>query len=294
MVEIFVNPKIDWIAAKKYFIGLTILLLVAGAISVLVRGFNLGVDFTGGTIMTVRFKEPRKAEEVRSVLSRTMDTSKVTIQNDTIHSTDMLIRAPVLGNEGDQRVDETKREVIRALQQVNASGVEVSGKLNINTLDADGIDQELRLSDPLGINNRTFSGPNPYTQIASQVIAYRDGPGKGFLTDISQLDSLQFTLKEISDYSLDAAAQAKAREGIKKLFYAGKIDLNLSGESEISSALQRMDPLKIGGQGTAADTYAKKAAAIVAIRTASGGIIKQLSSIDEPELVPKMEPYFMT
>ena len=58
MVELFRNPKIDWINAKKFFIGLTIVLLLIGAVSVQIRGFNLGVDFTGGTLMTTRFTEP--------------------------------------------------------------------------------------------------------------------------------------------------------------------------------------------------------------------------------------------
>ena len=55
MVELFRDPKIDWINAKKFFIGITIFLLLLGAAAVQIRGFNLGVDFTGGTMMTVRF-----------------------------------------------------------------------------------------------------------------------------------------------------------------------------------------------------------------------------------------------
>jgi preprotein translocase subunit SecF len=70
MVELFRNPKIDWINAKKFFIGVTIFLLLVGAISVQVRGFNLGVDFTGGTLMTVRFKEPPSLDRFAQLLAR--------------------------------------------------------------------------------------------------------------------------------------------------------------------------------------------------------------------------------
>ena len=81
MVELFRNPKIDWINAKKFFIGLTITLLLAGAISVQLRGFNLGVDFTGGTLMTVRFKQQPSLDQVRSTLGTAgIDTTKVTLQ----------------------------------------------------------------------------------------------------------------------------------------------------------------------------------------------------------------------
>src|SRR5215470_8609832 len=172
MVELFRNPKLDWIAAKKYFIGLTIALLVAGGISVQVRGFNLGVDFTGGTIMTVRFSEPHRAEEVRSILASDpkIDTSKVTIVNDKNKPSDMIIRAPELGAESEHRVDETKREIIRALQKLNPAGEIAGGKVNINMVDADGIEQELRQNDPLAIKDTNFAGTNPYRQVADQVI----------------------------------------------------------------------------------------------------------------------------
>lgn len=298
MAELFVNPKIDWIAAKKYFIGVTIILLIVGAISVELKSFNLGVDFTGGTIMTVRFKEPHSAEQVRDVLGKDMDTSKVTIQSDRTHPNDMLIRAPQLGNEATTRVDETKRQVIKALQAINPSGDASGGKVNINTIDADGIEQELRLSDPLGIDKMSFSGPNPYAQVGSQVIALRDSQDKGFMSDISQVDSLQFTLKDMqAGYSLDADKQAKLKDSLKKTFYAGKVDLNLAGESEISNALQRIDPLKIGGQASASDTYAKAAAAIRQFKTQRNGIINGLNELQlkdvSADLLQKMDPYFM-
>src|SRR5215470_10244792 len=249
MVELFVNPKIDWIAAKKYFIGLTIVLLIAGAISVQFRKFNLGVDFTGGTIMTVRFNQPHDAEEVRRALQQGgIDTSKVIIVNDKNNPRDMIIRAPELGSEAEVRVDETKRLIIRALQKLNPSGNEALGKLNINTTDADGIEQELRQTDPLGIDKKSFGGANPYAQIAAAVIAFRDYQSKGFIQDMSQIQGVPLTLKDIdpAEANFDPG---KIQASLMSSFYAGKVDLNLAGSSEIEDALDRIDPLKIGGQG---------------------------------------------
>src|SRR3977135_19425 len=97
MVELFRNPKIDWINAKKFFIGITIVLLLVGAISVQIRGFNLGVDFTGGTLMTVRFKQMPQLNEVRTALgSAGIDTSKVTLQPVVSRPNELIIHAPQL------------------------------------------------------------------------------------------------------------------------------------------------------------------------------------------------------
>src|SRR5215471_12528968 len=235
MVELFRNPKLDWIAAKKYFIGLTIALLVAGGISVQVRGFNLGVDFTGGTIMTVRFKQPQSAEEIRSVLNSSgvgIDTSKVTIVNDKSKPADMIIRAPELGAESERRVDETKRAIIRALQRISPSGEAAAGKVNINGIDAEGIEQELRRTDPLTINGVNFAGTNPYRQVADQLIAFRDVQNKGFIQNIQSIQNLSFSNISMagSDKTFD---EAGVKQAITNTFFAAKIDLNLAGVAEI-------------------------------------------------------------
>jgi preprotein translocase SecF subunit len=296
MIELFVNPKIDWIAAKKYFIGLTIALLVAGAISVQFRKFNLGVDFTGGTIMTVRFNQPHQAEEVRRVLQQGgIDTSKVIIVNDRNNPRDMIIRAPELGPEGEVRVDETKRLIIRALQKLNPSGDVALGKLNLNSTDADGIEQELRQTDPLGVGKKSFAGANPYAQVAAQVIAYRDGQAKGYIQDMSELQGIDFSLKDIdpAEANFDPA---KIKSALMSSFYAGKIDLNLAGAGEIEDALDRTDPLKLGSQGP--EQYKAAADAIAKYRTNQSGIISGLDQLqikDVPADLPsKMEPYFAT
>jgi len=296
MVELFVNPKIDWIAAKKYFIGLTIALLIAGAISVQFRKFNLGVDFTGGTIMTVRFSEVHDADQVRRVLQQGgIDTSKVIIVNDRNNPKDMIIRAPELGSEAEFRVDETKRLIIRALQQLNPSGNEALGKLNINTTDADGIEQELRQTDPLGISKKVFGGAHPYAQVASAIVAYRDNQSKGYLQDVGQLQGVELSLKDVDPAEANFD-QAKMKASLASSFYAGKIDLNLAGAGEIENALDRIDPMKLGSQGP--EQYKKAADAIANYRTNQSGVITGLDQLqvkDVPADLPsKMDPYFTT
>ena len=122
MIELFRDPRIDWINAKKTFIGVTIFLLLLGAIATQIRGFNLGVDFTGGTLMTVRFKQPPDLSQVRSVLgSSGIDTTKLTLQPVVSRPNELIIHAPQLGSgtETERRVDEDKRAIIKGLQRLN-------------------------------------------------------------------------------------------------------------------------------------------------------------------------------
>lgn len=52
----------------KIFFSITIIFLIIGIGSMLVRGFNLGIDFTGGSIMDLSFNKPVTVAEVRDVL----------------------------------------------------------------------------------------------------------------------------------------------------------------------------------------------------------------------------------
>lgn len=293
MVELFRNPRIDWLNAKKYFIGITIFLLVMGAIAVQFRGFNLGVDFTGGTLLMVRFKEQEQPslDQIRSALSAAhIDTSKVTLQPVTSRPNELIIHSPQLveGSEADRRVDEDKRAIISAMQRLNPAGDIDAGRININSVDAAGVEAELRQADPLDIKAQYFPTEHPYRQVGDQIIAVRNGPNKGFLQDIAALQGLSLEVKD-----LPAFDQNKVKPVILDRFYAGKIDLNLAGRSEIEEALGRIDPL---GVGAGSDLYTKAAQAISDYRRNSKGVIDDISLIQtqdvSAELLEKMKANF--
>jgi preprotein translocase subunit SecF len=284
MVELFRNPQIDWIKTKRLFIPISVFLLLIGAIAVQVRGFNLGIDFTGGTLMTVRFKNTTTPDDIRSQLASSgIDTSKVTIQTVLGRTNEFQIRAAQSGNEF-----RDKRNIIRALQKINPEGDVSGSKTNINAINAEGIEMELREVDPLGINNQNFAGAHPYRQVGDQIIALRDGQ-KGFIRDLSAIQNLNLTVSNMPDFD-----QNKVKAVLMDRFYAGKIDLNLVGSKEIEDALIHIDPLGTG----AAETYKKAAEAISKYRADRDGVIGSLDEIQVQEvpadLLAKMDPYFTT
>src|SRR5216110_1757824 len=79
MIQVFKNVNIDWLGKRRFFIGLSILLLLAGMASTIYRhkfhprgteAFNLGVDFKGGTVITARFKQPPSVETLRAAIDK--------------------------------------------------------------------------------------------------------------------------------------------------------------------------------------------------------------------------------
>lgn len=60
---------IDFIRLAKPMGGLSLLLVVVSLVLILTKGFNYGIDFSGGTEMQVKFATSVSAEQVRSVLA---------------------------------------------------------------------------------------------------------------------------------------------------------------------------------------------------------------------------------
>lgn len=287
MVELIKNPTVNWIKAKKRFILISVVMLLLGALSVQVRGFKLGIDFTGGTLMTVRFKDATTPNQIRSALGTAgIDTSRVTIQSVLGKTNEYQVRAPESGNEF-----QDKRSIIRALQGLSPASSASIGKANINAINAEGIELELRQTDPLGINDQVYASAHPYRQVGDQIITYRDQQHqpKGFIHDINEINSINLTAAGVEGFD-----QARVKSEILSRFYAGKIDLNLVGTNEIEDALYRIDPLAIGS----GDTYSTAAKAIAKYRNDRDGVINDLNEIQDQNvsanLLEKMEPYFTT
>ncbi|MDQ3651985.1 MAG: protein translocase subunit SecF [Acidobacteriota bacterium] len=77
MIRILENVNIDWLSKRRLFLTISAALLLAGLASALSRQltnrapFNLGVDFRGGTVVTVRFPKERPTDQaIRAALSR--------------------------------------------------------------------------------------------------------------------------------------------------------------------------------------------------------------------------------
>jgi SecD/SecF fusion protein len=66
--EIFRHTKIDFIGIRKYFYIGSGVILLAGIVSLFVKGLNPGIDFTGGRTFVVQFDKPVTTEEVAAKL----------------------------------------------------------------------------------------------------------------------------------------------------------------------------------------------------------------------------------
>ena len=86
----------------KIFFAISIIFLLIGYGSMIVRGFNLGIDFTGGSIMDLKFEKAVQVSQVREVLSKhDMGGAIIQLESNDSAATEaqgVLIRTPVIAD----------------------------------------------------------------------------------------------------------------------------------------------------------------------------------------------------
>ena len=108
MLQILHDVKIDWLGNRIWFIGIPVLLMLAGLGSAIFRqatggqAFNLGVDFKGGTVVTARFKQRPGDEAIRAALV-SKGIHDAVVQPVTDKPDTVLIKVPLEGEGQDGR-----------------------------------------------------------------------------------------------------------------------------------------------------------------------------------------------
>lgn len=77
MMHLLPKTNIDFLKYRKVYYTLFALLLLVGAISFCTKGFNMGIDFTGGTMVQVKFEGNVEMAQVRDALSATGANSEL-------------------------------------------------------------------------------------------------------------------------------------------------------------------------------------------------------------------------
>jgi preprotein translocase subunit SecF len=230
MVEIFKHANYDFFGKKWYFIGLSWLLILAGVFSVAIRSldgkdythpFNMGVDFAGGTLATVRFKEKpdfgrlRKALEAQGIEGTKISLQPVGDQIGQASSNEVLVRLPNLLADGQQGsadaasgTDIGKRKVLAALATFNDPSTQ--GKIDINTIGSDSLRDELIRVAKLDSQRAT--------EVALRIRDYREKERKGLIGDLSEVKNLSGIEPQIAG-ALDqnffaGAAAVKSAEAV--------------------------------------------------------------------------------
>ena len=130
MFQLLHKVNFDWLKYRRLFIAISVALMLGGLGSAIVRqavpggtdAFNLGVDFKGGTVVTVKFLKQRPADDELRAQFAKQELGEAVIQP-TDRPDEVLIKVP--RQSAGQAVS---AEEVAA--QVDAGGAKVIGALN--------------------------------------------------------------------------------------------------------------------------------------------------------------------
>jgi preprotein translocase subunit SecF len=181
-MEFFRDTNIEFLKYRKYWIAVSLALLVVAVLSVFVHGkLNLGIDFAGGTQLTLKFQERPQIDELRSLLEGAGLRDAQIQRFGAVADNEVLIKTPsVEGSEEGSR----DRIVGALLEAFPASG---SGP-DLNRIGAEQLAGLLVERDPDGIALLDPAGAGEqYLGLADAVLEVRRQVG--LITDPEQLSA---------------------------------------------------------------------------------------------------------
>jgi preprotein translocase subunit SecF len=192
MIEFFKEPNIDWMGKAKYFYGLSAILLLAGLISWLHEGsLRYGIDFKGGTNVDVRFAQPPNIDQIRDALkTQGLGNSEIQAVSSGLtatNSNEVLIFVEQKG-QGDEASDNSKGQVLTALNAMYGSKDAGKPDFNANTTTPSSLSEFLAAKDPLALAS---NAGDRYDQLARRLLAYRDGPKNGLISNFDELSGVE-------------------------------------------------------------------------------------------------------
>lgn len=171
-MEFLTNTKIDFMKYRRGWIVVSLVLIVASVLAIFVHGrLNVGVDFAGGTQLTLQFQERPQVNEIRSVLAEAgLDDVQLQRFGDE-GSNEVLIRAPL---PEDPEVD-IQEQILRALdERYNPE----APSIDLNRSGSDAVAGLLLQQDPEGVAQEGGdTAADYYSGIADSILDARENLG---------------------------------------------------------------------------------------------------------------------
>lgn len=117
------QPDFDFIRWRWHAVALSAAIVIAGAVVIATRGLPLGIDFSGGTLIVVKFEQEVGEDTVRDALESIPGDKVIQPYGDPAER-EWLIRLPQIQAEG-EALEESGQVVLRALESANLGGFDV-------------------------------------------------------------------------------------------------------------------------------------------------------------------------
>ena len=168
-MQFFTNTHIQFLKYRKVFVWLSLsLLVIAVAELMFLGGLNFGIDFVGGTQLTLKLRDAdQTTDDIRNSLTDAGLREALIQQYGPVEEHEILIKTPVKENSEEG----TAAEVLGALNsQLNG---DLGNKMDLNQRGRETIADALLQADPDGMTADADAARNHYEAVAGAIVAKR-------------------------------------------------------------------------------------------------------------------------
>jgi preprotein translocase subunit SecF len=118
-MQIFHNPQFDFVRWRWHAIALSWLIVIGGLLVVWQKGMPLGVEFSGGSIVIVRFDQSVDVQQIRAALDKALPgvgRDALVQRYGDASVNQVMIRVPTVGAESGGDLSKTADSVVGALK----------------------------------------------------------------------------------------------------------------------------------------------------------------------------------
>ena len=113
-MEIIKNPNFDFLGKARYFVGLSVLLILGGIAWMATRGIHYGVEFSGGTQLILQLEKTPEIDKIREAANRVDPGAVIQTYGDP-KTNKVLVR--IAGEVSEADLDASARRVLQALAE---------------------------------------------------------------------------------------------------------------------------------------------------------------------------------
>jgi preprotein translocase subunit SecF len=172
-MELLRDTNIDFMKYRKFWVIVSLALVVMGIFAVFFHGkLNVGVDFAGGTQVTLQFRDRPQIERLRSILSQVLEDPSIQ-RFGAEEENEVIVRTRLV--EG--KTEGSRDVIVAALDKAYNAG-RTENRPDLNRVGSETVSALLLAADP---DNRRTQGEEAarahYTAVAEAIIDKRSDTG---------------------------------------------------------------------------------------------------------------------
>lgn len=219
-MELFKQISIDWLGKKWWFFGFSWVLIALGIIGYIMHsGLTYGIDFTGGTVIYLKFKEKPDLDLLRKAL-RTESPTPPTIQSYG-PAADNEVQARLQTDFKATQAEESGRSQLLALLRKTFDPGHIDDKqIDLNNVHQDGLSKYLLAADFDNLKSKNKSSQEVesyYQKLTQSILDYRNSTCRGIIHSVDDLKKASVSDAVIAGLGKDCYTGPFALKGLDSI-----------------------------------------------------------------------------